>query len=338
MKKAVSTLIISLLVISLVACGGTQTSSDDNGISPEGKGITRLLLGTSSVGGTYYALGGGWAGIMNDKMSGIDISVEVTGGPTTNIQLIEDKQMELGLATTWLAGEGFNGEGWSENQKYDSIRALFPVYKSILYAYSLEGKGIDAIGDFNEKNVSVGAPGATSDAAGRAVLEILEIDAKKIDSLPTNTAINGIKDGIVDGGFLVSGVPAPALLDLETTHQIKHLGLTQEEINKILNSYPYWAQDIIKKGTYKDLNEDINVISFWNIAIGDKELSEDLVYDIVKTTFENYDALVAVDPSAADCIPDNIKYSSIPLHKGAIRYYEEIGIEIPSNLLPPEAK
>ena len=36
--------------------------------------------------------------------------------------------------------------------------------------------------------------------------------------------------------------------------------------------------------------------------------------------------------------PEDILKSTIPLHKGAIRYYRERDIQIPDRLIPPEAK
>jgi hypothetical protein len=33
-----------------------------------------------------------------------------------------------------------------------------------------------------------------------------------------------------------------------------------------------------------------------------------------------------------------MKLTKIPLHPGAIRYYKEIGVEVPAHLIPPEMK
>ena len=36
--------------------------------------------------------------------------------------------------------------------------------------------------------------------------------------------------------------------------------------------------------------------------------------------------------------PSIPKATSAPLHAGAVRYYREIGVEVPARLLPPEAR
>jgi len=66
----------------------------------------------------------------------------------------------------------------------------------------------------------------------------------------------------------------------------------------------------------------------------DKDLSEDLVYNLTKTTFENLDYLLNVDIAAADISTDNLNAIVTPLHPGAYKYYTEIGVDIPDNIKP----
>lgn len=348
-------LVMSMLVLLGAACGyepeeagssntGTnevEESEDQEEQSEAGEknvAVTeeeRLLLGTSSQGGTYYVWGGGWANIMNENIPGVDISVEVTGGPVTNVQLIEEGEMELGFVTTWLGGEAYEGIGWAD-KKYEKFGTIFPMYPSVLYVYTLEDNPIKSVYDFEGKHISVGAPGSTSDQAGRIVLDVLGITPEEISSLPTNTQVDNLKDGLVDANFAVTGVPGPFMLDLETTHNVRHIELSDEDINKLLEEYPYWSTLDIPSDTYKDLEDDITIIAFWNVAVASTDLSDDLVYELVKQTFANHEELLNVDPSAKDTLAENIIHSSVPLHPGAYKYYEEQGIDIPDELVPPE--
>jgi len=330
-KRALFLIAAGLLVAVLAACS-EESSGKEEKADP-----SNLLLGTSSQGGTYYVWGGGWADIMGKNIDDVDVSVEVTGGPTSNIQLIQNGDMDLGFVTSWLGGEGYNGEGWTE-EEHDKIRSMFIMYPSVMHMYALKGNGIEAISDFQGNHVSTGAPGSTSAEAGQGLMDVLDIKPEKVSGLPTNTSTDGLRDGTIDAGFAVTGVPGPFMLDLETTHEVQHIGLTDEEMDKVLSEYPYWDSLDIPKETYKHQDEDISVVAFWNVGIASSDLSEDLVYDMVKTTFEEHEDLLAVDPTAKDTIAENITYSTIPLHPGALKYYEEEGIEIPDELVPPESK
>ena len=102
----------------------------------------RLLMGTSTGGGSYYVLGGTWSNALNGKLGDkVDLSIEVTGGPETNIMLIENKEMDLGMVTAWQAGDMYDGKG-KVPQKFQSMRSFTPLYPSYLQIYALADSGL----------------------------------------------------------------------------------------------------------------------------------------------------------------------------------------------------
>lgn len=294
----------------------------------------RLTLGTSVVGGTYFVLGGAWAKIMGEQL-GVEISVQEGGGPATNIQLIQQGKMELGFATANVLYDGWHGLGWANGVKYGKIRSIFPMYASFLHIVTLDEKPITNIYDLNGKHVSTATPGNTSEIAGKAIMKLLEINPAKISMLPGNVSADALKDGILDASFHVTGLPGPFMLDLETTHKVRLIGLSDADLDKIAKAYPYFSAGVIPKGTYKHQQEDIKTVTFWNIAIASEDLPDDLVYKLVKATFDTKEELAQIEPNAKQLSPKNVERSIIPLHPGALRYYREIGITVPEELLPP---
>jgi TRAP-type uncharacterized transport system substrate-binding protein len=64
-------------------------------------------------------------------------------------------------------------------------------------------------------------------------------------------------------------------------------------------------------------------------AVAHKYLSEDLVYQIVKTTFEHRVELMKAHPVAKETIPENIERNTLfLLLPGALRYYREKGMAV----------
>ena len=62
-------------------------------------------------------------------------------------------------------------------------------------------------------------------------------------------------------------------------------------------------------------------------------MPDDLVYAITKAVFENINDLQAVHPAASQTTVDfTLTATPVPLHPGAIRYYEEVGAVIPDRL------
>jgi uncharacterized protein len=86
----------------------------------------------------------------------------------------------------------------------------------------------------------------------------------------------------------------------------------------------------IAAGTYRSLTKDYPTIGLYNFAVAHKDLPDGLVYQIVKTVFENQAELVKAHPVAKETVPENIERNTLfPLHPGALRYYREKGIAIP---------
>lgn len=354
MKKLFAVLLTLTMLLIICACGtdpapsGQQSgdtppaSADSDTISgtdastDTDRPVQHLSLGTSAVGGTYYIWGGGWATIMNEHVPGADISVEATGGPQTNLQLMEQGDMELSFLTSWAAGEAWDGLNWAEGTNYRSARTMFPMYSSALYIIARKDSSINSMSDLGGMNVATGPAGSSSDLAGRAILETLGIEPRQLTAITASAQKDGLKDGTLDAIMVVNGTPSSVVLELETTHDLKFIGYTEEELSTILDAYPFWATEDVPADTYKNQPEPITAISLWNVCSAHKDLDSDFVYDMVKATFEYHDNLVAVDQTAATCVPENIIYASTPLHPGAYRYYQEIGIDIPDNLKPVE--
>ena len=88
-------------------------------------------------------------------------------------------------------------------------------------------------------------------------------------------------------------------------------------------------------GIYEGVGSDVPVLGVPNVLTVSSEMSDDLAYAITKAMFENIDELKAVHPAANQTTIDfTLAATPVPLHPGAIRYYEEVGASIPARLRP----
>ena len=76
----------------------------------------------------------------------------------------------------------------------------------------------------------------------------------------------------------------------------------------------------------------------WKTSAYMEQHFEELGYTLTKAGFEAQAQLANAVRDIEHMKPEDILKSTIPLHKGAIRYYRERGIQIPDRLIPPEAK
>ncbi|MCR4425919.1 MAG: TAXI family TRAP transporter solute-binding subunit [Firmicutes bacterium] len=324
--KAIRIAVLALLVLALAFPAALSAAN------------WNFVIGTSTLGGTYYIFGAPWAKIITDKVPNAVATIQATNGPSANIQLMERGEMKLAYASAAAAYEGWNGLGWANGRKYQRMRALFTTYSSYFEMVTLAKLPINTIRDLEGKRVHMSMPGGTPDIAMRYALETLGIKPKDQLYLQTGNAIDLMKDGKLDVVIFVMGLPTSMILDLQSTHKIRMVDIDPADVDAVTKKYPYFSKGVIPANTYDNQPKDINTFVFWNYAIGDKDLPDDLVYQIVKAVFENKHEFEAATAAGKELAPENIVHSVIPLHPGAVRYYREKGIEIPANLLPPESK
>jgi uncharacterized protein len=75
-----------------------------------------------------------------------------------------------------------------------------------------------------------------------------------------------------------------------------------------------------------------------NAIAASKDMPEEAVYTVVKSYWKNFKNIAKQFPGVSGASPSDVVASEIPLHMGAIKYYQETGIKIPEGLFPPEAK
>ncbi|MEM1313628.1 MAG: TAXI family TRAP transporter solute-binding subunit, partial [Pseudomonadota bacterium] len=64
------------------------------------------------------------------------------------------------------------------------------------------------------------------------------------------------------------------------------------------------------------------------------DLPEEHVYQITKTIYENLPFLQAIHPATkAMAVEKAIAGLPVPLHPGAVRFYQEAGLDIPARLI-----
>ncbi|MDR7589088.1 MAG: TAXI family TRAP transporter solute-binding subunit, partial [Armatimonadota bacterium] len=100
-----ATVLTVLLAAALVA-GAVGTAQTQ----PRPGWPRSVTIGSASIGGVYFVVAGGWARVIGEKM-GLAATNRVTGGPVQNIQLVQAKEIELGMTTTGPLYEALQGIG-----------------------------------------------------------------------------------------------------------------------------------------------------------------------------------------------------------------------------------
>jgi TRAP transporter TAXI family solute receptor len=330
MKKSLFLLAILAIVLFQAPCQGQK---DTAGVPSSPK---RYSIGTSSNGGNFYLIGGGIATILNNALpKNFVFTSEETGGSTANLSMIEAGEMEVGFAMTSALYEGANGIAkWTNGKPMTNVRGLVPLYPSYMTMYTLENSAVKNLSDYTGKLVGLGSKGAAMDSVLRGAFDKMGITPSSIFNDGHGATASAVAQGQVDVAVLFSYPPFSAITELEATKSLRFIGLTPEEQNFLASNYSFYSPSTMPKGSYRGATEDVPTVSEWNMLVCSASLSDDEVYLIAKTIYENKAELLAIHKSLKYCTPENELNYNIPLHPGVIKYLQEKGIAVPTKLIP----
>lgn len=326
--------ILGLMLLS--ACGGKQEGQPGQAA---GGAKQRISIGTGGTGGTYYPYGGAVANIINKYVPNVEATAEVTGASVENLRLVASGEAQLGLCMDDAVFHAI--KGIAEFDKPLEVRTLFEMYPHFFHVVTLQEYPIKTMNDLKGKKVSVGAPGSGTEVMARQVLEALGITYNDFNVFRLSFSENteALRDKVIDVGIWSVGPPTSSVMDLATTHKIRLIGFTDEELAKVQEKHPYYATMELPAGTYQGVDYAVKAPSVWNTVVVSKNMAEDLAYQIIKAVYEHVDEIIQVYPGAKYTTPDATLQNAVaPLHPGVVKYMKEINKQVPAELLPPEMK
>ena len=295
---------------------------------------TKMNLVSGPVGGTSFTTMSPWAAEMSNRL-GVSISPAATAGHSVNVRMVHAGQADFGVTTTDMALEGWEGkEKWTGNAKLQNNRGMFVLDPMALQMYALKRSNINSIQDVKGKIINLSRAGSSVDVWMRRILDDLGIKPSRITNLAPSDANSNMADGLLHVSAVNGSQPHPAPGELEATNEIKIIDWGKELAEKISKKYPALGVVIIPARTYKNQTEPIYALGSFQFAFANKSLPDSLVYEATKQTFEAKARLMAANFAFKYLDPQKISFATIPLHKGAAKYYEEVGVKIPAKIAP----
>lgn len=329
MKKSISLVLAGLLSLSVIftGCAGSAEAPQGDAVE-ETKKVEKqfITIATGGSSGAYFALGGTVSNLLNEKVDYINSSVQSTGASAVNSTLIGEGKADLAFAMNDVVNYAYTGtESFSEKGKVENLRGVASLYPNYVQAITLEGSGIENVGDLKGKKVGVGAPGSGTEVNARQILAAYDLTYEDIDEdfLSYSEAVEQMKNGAVDAAFLTSGIPNAAIMDLATTKDVKIITIEKDKVEALAKDYPFYSSELIPADTYGNA-EPVETAAVMTLLVTRAELSEETVYDMTKAIFENLDSMAETHASGKKIKLENVKIGMpIPLHPGAEKYFNE---------------
>ena len=305
------------------------------------------ILATASTGGTYYPVGVALATLVKVKLEpGMSIAMSAisSAGSGENIRLMREGEAQFSILQGLFGFYAASGTGpLQEAGAQENLRSVTMLWQNVeQFVVATDAATTGTMADFVALEggaVALGAQNSGTIGSNATLLEGLGVDIETAYELVYGgygPAAEALQNGQVAGISTPSGVPTGALSQLFASAGggVTMLNFTDEEMLAADGGRELWTRFVIPAGTYPGQTADVATVAQPNFLAVNADVSEENVYLITKTIYENLAFLHAIHPATLDMMIESaISGLPVPLHPGAARYYQEIGMDIPARLI-----
>lgn len=308
------------LGLALVVTAGAATSA----------GAADAVIGSSSVGGSYYLYAGGLATYLTKNAKNIQATARTTRGSVENARLLDRKAMDFAFVNATVLYQQRHGLEQFKDQASQNLRGMALVDLAPTHWVTLRDTNIQSFDDLRGKRVSIGAAGSGGANTATMVLRTLGLLGQvRTQQLGFEESATNLRDGNLEAFAAGSALPMPAVADLATTKSIRLLSIGPDVIKKLQQEDPAIEMTTIPPGTYRGVDTPTTTIGTPSTLVTHGGVPDDVVYEIARhlLTPETRAYMKSIY-HAWDANPGAGLWSRIevPLHPGAAKAYREAGL------------
>ena len=293
-----------------------------------------ITIGTGGVTGVYYPTGGAICRLVNKgrKKHGVRCSVESTGGSVYNLNTIRAGELDMGVAQSDWQYHAYNGTSkFKDAGAFKDLRAVFSVHPEPFTVVARKDSGIKDFMDLKGKRVNIGNPGSGQRGTMEVVMSALGWNKGSFSlasELKSAEQSKALCDNKIDAMVFTVGHPSGSIKEATTSCDSVLVSVKGAAIDKLVNDNDYYRTATIPGGMYTGSASDVNTFGVGATFVSSTATSADIVYEVVKAVFENFDDFRKLHPAFANLRKAQMAKDglSAPIHDGAARYYKEAGL------------
>ena len=303
------------------------------------------ILNTASTGGTYHPVGTAISTLSKVKLlpkEKFSLTAVNSAGSGANVQAMGAGTADFAILQGLFGSYAATGTG-PITEPQENLRAVTMLWQNVeQFVVPVEKVSTGTVDDLMAlKGMAAGMGSQNSGTIGsnKVLLSGLGLDAEADFELvyagygPTADAL---ANGQVVAAGIPSGPPTGAITKLMASNEGKFtiLDVTEDQRMKMDGGRNLWVPYTIAAGTYPGQDKDIATIAQPNFLAVNADVDENHVYMLTKTMYENLAFLQAIHPATkVMAVEKAMAGLPVRLHAGAERYYKEVGLEIPENIM-----
>jgi len=287
-----------------------------------------------------------FANIVNKELPDYEIQLNATGAATRHV-------LEVAMGKTQFCMSSPSLQALLSNQKAmfakieqapelaKKLRGVLNFPMGVYHIAVYESSGIKSLEDIRGKRVFLGPPGgaafATMKRLFKAVTGLEEGTDYEAVKLGWDAAAASFQDGNLDVYCNPTNAPSPVLTQIAVTNPIRFLGIPADKLEaegvKALVNRPGFGLGTLPAGVYGDNQKNEGDTTTLRVTVGivtNESADDAMIYEMTKAFFEGVAEMRDSAPWLAVVTPEGaVADINLPLHPGALRALEEMGVTIP---------
>jgi uncharacterized protein len=282
---------------------------------------------TGPQGGSWIPLGGALKGMWEKSVPGLQIQ-QTPGAGISNVRGVDEGKAHIGLANSSTTVDGLEGRAPYPKKvtKVCQLANLYPQYWQMVVRADAN---VGSFADVKGKSLTTQSKGNTGELLTALVLKLNGLSYESLAKLNYNSYTESValmKDGHAQVFTLGTTAPASAIMDLASARDIKLIPVDDKTMSALKGMNPGYNKLVIKAGTYPKQDKDVPVIGYSTHVVVACDLPDNTVYQMVKSMAGNVEGMAAVVKSISGITPKDMALDiGVPFHKGAARFYKEVG-------------
>jgi TRAP transporter TAXI family solute receptor len=315
----VVTTVVAVLGLSLVGPSHSQV---------------RLTVLGGVIGGGPYLQAAALSQVLSEHLRGVaTATVQATPGLHANAVRLAAGLGDIAVVVTVDGLEVLQRRGGFAEARRFPLQMYPTMPPQYVHFIVTQRSGITRFSDLNGKRINMLTRGSLAQRVGTRLLEVLRLRPSHLFHFPHGDAAAALLRGDID--VAVAGAIAPAYYEVSLREPLRILSFTAEEMELVRERMPELPIAEADFGrSYRGAGKAW-VLAPWAVMAARHDLDADLVYQITKAVFDNFSTVVRIYREAEGMTPHTVLQTRFPLHPGALRFYREVGIRIPTEMLPP---
>jgi len=302
------------------------------------------VLNTASTGGTYHPVGTAIATLSKVKLlpkEKFSLTAVNSAGSGANVQALAADTAQFAILQGLYGSYAATGTG-PVTDKQENLRSVTMLWQNVeqflLAKEHVKSGSVSDMVALTGESMVMGKENSGTLGSNTVLMEGLGVDLGSYTLIHAGygPSADAMANGQAVGGGFPAGPPTGAITKLMSSNGDKFsiLNVTEEEAAKMDGGRNLWVPYTLAAGTYPGQDADVQTIAQPNFLAVNASVDENHVYLLTKTIYENLPFLQAIH-KATNVMDVNKAMAGlpVPLHPGAARYYKEIGLEIPENLM-----